>query len=234
MALPWTLVDAVPTPDGTLELRRRGADDFLISVDGRVVMNSRASRSEEALGRLGCAALTPRPGARVLVGGLGMGFTLRAALDALPEDARFVVAELNPAVLSWCRGPLAGLTECAAADHRVEVCLEDVALPIRQAATGQGARFDAILLDLYEGPAPGAPPRDHPHYGREALARCRRALVPGGVLAIWSEDPDPGFTRAPERAGFDVRHERPGRGGRRHVVYLATCRPAARASGGRR
>ena len=218
MAIPWTRLARVDTDEGPLELRRR-RDDFLITVAGRVLMNSAASRSEEALGRLGCETLAGRPRPRVLVGGLGMGCTLRAALDVLPADARVVVAELNETVVDWCRGPLAELTGGAASDARVEVRIGDVAALIAREAGGEG--FDAILLDLFEGPPPGGARARDPHFGARALASTRRALRPGGVFGVWSEDPDPGFERDLRRAGFSVSHQRPGRGGRRHVVYLA-------------
>ena len=218
MARAWETIEAAETPDGRLELRRRGPDDFLITVGGRVLMNSRAERSEHALGALTAAAIGDRPAPRVLAGGLGMGLTLRALLDGLPADARVRVSELNPAVRDWCLGPLAELTDGAARDPRVEVVIEDVAAPIRHAA----ARYDAIALDLYEGPHPERESGDHPHYGRRALGAAFAALSPGGVLAIWSEDTGRGFERALERTGFAVESRRFGRGGRRHGIYLAT------------
>jgi spermidine synthase len=184
-------------------------------------MNSAASRSETALARIACAELGARPAPRVLIGGLGMGCTLRAALDALPASASVVVAELNETVLRWCRGPLAGLTAHAVDDPRVTVRIEDVAAAIRAAAAHAAERYDAVLLDLYEGPHPASQPRGHPHYGAAALARAHAALRPGGILAVWSEDPDALFERALGRARFAVRLERPGRGGRRHAVYVA-------------
>jgi spermidine synthase len=222
MARPWQTLDASPTADGLLELRRRGERDFLITLAGRVLMNSAANRSELALGRLACAALAERSAPRVLVGGLGMGCTLRACLDTLPAGAQVVVAELNEVVARWCRGgPLAELTGGAANDPRVSLRIHDVADAIREAARPGGERFDAVLLDLYEGPRPVCPP-SHPHYGRQALARTRAALCDGGVLAVWLEEPAPAFERSLERAGFQVRRERAGSGGRRHAVVLAT------------
>jgi len=220
----WQTLDALHTEAGQLELRRRGADEFLILLEGRVLMNSAASRSEVALARIACAEIAGRAAPRVLIGGLGMGCTLRAALDALPAAACVVVAELHAAVLRWCQGPLAGLTQHAVDDPRVELRTGDVASAIREAAAPGAIRLDAVLLDLYEGPHPASQPRDHPHYGAAALARTRAALRPDGILAIWSEDPDPAFERDLGRAGFAVRRERPGRGGRRHVVYVASAR----------
>ena len=224
MARRWETLDRFASAEGEIELRRRGESEFLITVAGRVLMNSAASRSETALARIACAALGARPAPRVLVGGLGMGCTLRAALDALPAAASVVVAELNETMLRWCRGPLAELTGRAAEDPRVDVRIGDVADAIRAAAAPSAQRYDAVLLDLYEGPHPASQPRGHPHYGAAALARAHAALGPGGILAIWSEDPDPLFVRALGRARFEVRVERPGRGGRRHAVYVATRR----------
>jgi spermidine synthase len=220
---PWQTLDGFDTEEGRIELRRRGADEFLITLAGRVLMNSAASRSEAALARIACAGLGGRPAPRVLIGGLGMGCTLRAALDALPAAAAVVVAELHEPMLRWCRGPLAELTGRAVDDLRVEVRIGDVGAVIRGAAGPRASRFDAVLLDLYEGPHPASQPRNHPHYGAAALARTRSALGSGGVLAIWSEDPDARFERDLGQAGFTVRRERPGRGGRRHVVYVASA-----------
>ena len=224
MTRPWQTLDRFDSDEGELELRRRGAREFLITARGRVLMNSAASRSETALAESSCAELRGRPAPRVLIGGLGMGCTLRAALDALPAGATVIVAELHEAMVRWCRGPLAELTERAVDDPRVELRIGDVAREIGAAAAPSATRYDAVLLDLYEGPHPASQPRSHPHYGAAALARAHAALRPGGILAIWSEDPDPRFERALRRARFAVRLERPGRGGRRHAVYLATAR----------
>jgi spermidine synthase len=220
---PWRTLDAFDTEAGKVELRQRGADDFLITLAGRVLMNSAASRSEVSLARIACAELGGRPAPRVLIGGLGMGCTLRAALDALPAAASVVVAELHETMLRWCRGPLESLNKRAVDDPRVALRIEGVETTIRAAAEPAAYRFDAVLLDLYEGPHPTSQPRGHPHYGAAALARTRTALRAGGILAIWSEDPDARFERELARAGFAVRRERPGRGGRRHVVYVASA-----------
>ena len=218
---PWKTLDSVASEEGPLELRQRGSREFLITVAGRVLMNSAASRSEVALAEVACAEIAGRSAPRLLMGGLGMGCTLRAALDSLPADARLLVVELNESVLDWCRGPLAVLTDSAADDERVEVRIGDVADAIAEAAAPGATPFDAILLDLYEGPHPASQARDHAHYGEPALARARAALGEKGILAIWSESPDPAFEQALARAGFAVRCHRPGRGGLRHAVYLA-------------
>jgi len=217
----WEVVDRVDGPDGCLELRRRGDRDFLIALDGRVLMNAMASRSEEELGRATAASTAGSEAPQLLIGGLGMGFTLRAALDVLPRDARVLVAEIEPAVIRWCEGPLAALSQAALADPRVEVALTDVVEPI---CNSQG-RFHAVALDLYEGvrlPKPGA---TDPYYGVPALRALRRALRPDGTFGRWCEQPDLAFERRLARAGFDFERSRAGRGGRKHCVYLARAKP---------
>ena len=131
MAKPWTTLDVVETEEGRLELRQRDTDDFLIVIDGRVLMSSRAHRSEIEVASLACERLASPRRARILIGGLGMGYTLRAALDGLPEDAEVHVAELNEVVVRWCRGPLASLTDDALRDPRVRVRHGDVSKIIR-------------------------------------------------------------------------------------------------------
>jgi spermidine synthase len=222
LARPWRTLEQTETADGPLELRQRGEDDFLITIAGRVLMNSHANRSELALATLACRAIAGQAAPRVLVGGLGMGCTLRATLEALPADARVGVCELNPVVVEWCRGPLAAVNGSALDDPRVHIEIGDVSVRIAKLAADRGApRVDAILLDLYEGPHAGTHPKNDPLYGSRALDATRRALSRRGVFAVWSEDPDAGFERRLAAAGFDARRERPGRGGRRHTVYLA-------------
>jgi len=212
---PWKTIDTVATPEGPLELRQRGKD-FLIVIDKRVLMTSTDRRSEEALSKVALAELGNLPAPRVLIGGLGMAYTLRAALDVLPARARVVVAELTPTVATWCKGPLAPLTNGAVLDPRVDIVIDDVAAVIARAKPGS---YDAILLDLYEGPNPATQRRDDPFYGAAALARSRTALAPGGVLAVWSEDADETFAKRFATAGFDVSTHRFG-SARRHFVYL--------------
>lgn len=221
MAQPWKVIESITTGDGVLELRQRGERDFLITVGGLVLMNSSAHRSEVALGVRACAHLTHHPIPRVLVAGLGMGYTLRAVLDVLPAMATVVVGELNPVVVEWCRGPLAPLTANVVGDPRVTVTIADVADIIRSAAAA-GERFDAVVLDLYTGPHAGSHKRDDPLYGSRAIEQTRAALNPGGVFAVWGENYDAGFVERLRSAGFTVDSDRPGRGGLRHVIYLAT------------
>jgi spermidine synthase len=150
-----------------------------------------------------------------------MGITLKAVLDTLPATARVVVAELNPVVVAWCRGPLAALTDHAVSDARVRVETCDVKLPIRRHANGDPReKFDAILLDLYTGPYMHSHKRDDPLFGSNALKTARSALRPGGVFAVWGEAHDAGFAKRLARSGFKTTHHRPQRGGARHVVYL--------------
>lgn len=226
MALPWKVIDRVVTSDGPLELRQRGDREFHITVGGQILMNSVAHRSEAALGTLGCAGLGRAASPRVLVAGLGLGITLRAVLDALPASAEVVVAELNAVVLRWCRGPLASLTGGAVSDARVKAQITDVAAVIRDAGKAGARRFDAIILDLYTGPHRDSHPKNDPFYGSRAIEQARAALTAGGMLAVWGEAPDQGYRQRLEQAGFSVELERPGRGGFKHVVYLARQRAA--------
>ncbi len=221
MAQPWQTIDKVDTADGVLELRRRGDRDFLILINNRVLMNSGANRSETALGELARrkAATGRRP--RVLIGGLGMGLTLKAALDSLPLTAQVVVAELNPVVVTWCRGPLALLTNHAVDDQRVTVVIDDAAAVIASAAQPGAEQFDVIIIDLYEGPGASSDPQRDPFYGSRALVTTVKALIPGGIFAVWGESPDASFEKRLAAAGFTVNRKRPGRGGLRHVVYAA-------------
>ena len=138
MAQPWKTIESIATDEGILELRQRGERDFMIMIGSQVLMNSLANRSEVVLGQLGCSHLKNSAHPRVLVGGLGMGFTLKAVLDTLPATAKVIVAELNPIVREWCRGPLAALTGHAVDDPRVTVEIGDVAHLIRQSAVNGG------------------------------------------------------------------------------------------------
>ena len=222
MTQPWQTIESVDTDEGVLELRKRGQTDYLITIAGRVLMNSFANRSEKLISELSCNAIINRKAPKVLVGGLGMGYTLKAALDILPDDAGVVVAELNPVVVKWCRGPLAHLTGSAVDDPRVTVKIADVALCIENAALeGGDAKYDAIILDLYEGPFEAVRERYDHLYGNAALQRSLSALSPGGVFAVWSEDPDRAFEKRLAGAGFTFDRKKSGKGSSRHVVYVA-------------
>ncbi len=214
MTSRWKILDTAPTPEGLLELRQRAEGEIVLSIGGRVLMNSVSQRSEQALATLGCARIGAR--GRVLVGGLGMGLTLRAALDVLPASAAVTVVELDPTIVGWCRGVLGPLTNGAVDDPRVTVVTGDVAKVI---ATADRGAYDAILLDLYEGPHAATQYRNDPFWGPEALLRTRAAIAPGGTLAVWGEDPDPAFPVRFTKAGFTVTTHRPGKG-RTHVVWV--------------
>jgi spermidine synthase len=214
--VPWRTLATAPTAEGTLELRQRGEHDFLIVIGGRVLMASASRASEEQLATRALADVKA-PAPRVLVSGLGMGFTLRAALDVLPASAKLTVAELDPTIVAWCRGPLGPATNHAIADRRVTIHVGDVAALI---AAAKPAAYHAIVLDLYEGPNAASQAREDPFYGPAALARTRAALAPGGILGVWSEDADAPFAKRFAAAGFAVTTHRIGTGGRRHVVYL--------------
>lgn len=220
--IPWRQLDRTALPDGgELKLARRG-DEFSIRLAGSELMNSRLTGSEEALAKLACARIAGRSAPHVLIGGLGMGFTLRAALGALGSDAKVVVAELLPAIVTWARGPMADLFAGSLDDPRVAVEVTDVARLVH----ARSSRWDAILLDVDNGPEGLTQAANDGLYGAQGLAAARRALKPGGVLAVWSEKPDDAFVRRLKRGGFDVEETRVaahrGKSGRRHVVWLAT------------
>ena len=215
---PWEALDTAPIPGGTGELRlmRRGAD-FSIFIGRDELMNSRLSGSEEALAVETCRRLTgPRP--RLLIGGLGMGFTLRAALAALPPDATVVVAELVPAVVAWARGPLASVFAGSLDDPRVGVVEEDVAVAMR------AGPWDAILLDVDNGPDGLVRAGNDALYGARGLAAARAALRPGGLLSVWSVARDEAFAGRLRKAGFAVEQlqvrANAGRRGARHTIWL--------------
>jgi len=220
--IPWVQLDTAVGEAGaeTLRLMRRGGE-FSIMCGAIELMNSRLSGSEEALATLACDRLGPRPGLRMLIGGLGMGFTLRAGLAVLAADAQVVVAELSPAVIAWARGPLAQVFAGSLEDARVRVEAADVGDLIR---SGEGA-YDAILLDVDNGPHGLSRTSNDGLYSRKGLEAAARALRPGGVLAVWSSAPDARFTARLEAAGYRVEEARTrarGNGrGARHVIWLA-------------
>jgi spermidine synthase len=220
----WVLVDSevIPAAKGAqsvMALMRRGRE-FVIRVDGRELMSSRAHGSEEALYDLAHARMAPRRKVRVLVGGLGMGFTLAAALRKVGPGARVVVAELVPAVIRWNRGPLAEEAQAPLSDPRTEIHEGDVADLIR----GPKAPWDAILLDVDNGPSGLTRESNNWLYSAPGLEASHAALAPGGVLGVWSAAPDAAFTRRMRRAGFEVEvvevRARGAKGGRRHVIWL--------------
>lgn len=220
----WEHLDTAQIPGGgELKLMRRGTELSIMS--GAIeLMNSRLSGSEEALATLTCAPLKTAARPRVLIGGLGMGFTLRAAQAELPATAEVVVAELVPAVVDWARGPLAELMAGCLDDPRTRVRVADVAEVIGEA---KGA-YDAILLDVDNGPGGLNREANDGLYGLAGLAAAKAALKSGGVLAVWSAVQDTGFVQRLRKSGYAVeeKHVRAtgGKRGARHVIWLATRR----------
>jgi spermidine synthase len=219
---PWEILAEAEAPDrAKLVLSRRG-DEYLIRAGGFDLMSSRDDQSARALASVGCASLRARAGLRVLIGGLGMGYSLAEALAQLPADAEVEVAELVAAVVEWNRGPLAELAGRPLEDPRVRVHVGDVAARIR----GQRAALDAILLDVDNGPDPLAHEHNGQLYSLKGLREARRALRPGGVFAVWSYSAAGQFARTLERAGFSASvHRVPNRGrdrGRAHAIWLGT------------
>jgi len=227
----WTVLGKteIPNGGGELTLSQRG-EEFSIRLSGvrGELMNSRVHGSEEALAELGCAALTAANNARVLVGGLGMGFTLAAALRTLPASATVVVAELLPAVVEWNRGALGGCAGHPLQDRRTQVQVGDVADCFGAAPGGSNpAAFDAILLDVDNGPEGLTQSDNHRLYSLGGIRTIQHALRANGMLAIWSAFPDNGFAARLKKAGFKVEvrqvRARPGKGSR-HTIFLAQKR----------
>jgi spermidine synthase len=221
--IPWLQLDTAKVPDGSGELRlmRRGAE-FSIMTGSTELMNSRLSGSEKALATTVCERLAERARPQMLIGGLGMGFTLRAALAELAPDAAITVAELVPAVVAWARGPMAEIFGDSLSDPRVAIREEDVGGLIRAARS----TYDAILLDVDNGPDGLTRAANDRLYDMAGLGAARAALRPGGILAVWSSGPDADFTRRLRKAGFgvdEVRARANGkRGGARHIIWIAT------------
>ena len=217
---PWELLGQTRTPDGEdLSLTRQGSE-YVILASGKPLMSSRMHGSEEALAAFGCRDARVRDAPCILVGGLGMGFTLRATLDVLPPGTTVVVAELVPAVVEWNRGPLGPLAGHPLKDPRVRIELGDVAATLRAITH----RFDAVLLDVDNGPAAFTASHNTRLYDDAGLAAARAALTEGGVLAVWSAREDRRFEQRLRHAGFRVQVERVrGRlkkGGPRHTIFL--------------
>ncbi|HEX8534191.1 MAG TPA: spermidine synthase [Allosphingosinicella sp.] len=218
---PRELLAKAVVPGGEeLSLYRRG-DDFMIVLGRNELMNSRMSGSEEALATMTLDRLGGRSAPHLLIGGYGMGFTLRAALAAMSPQGRATVAELVPEIMDWARGPMAALAAGGLGDPRVAIVLRDVADLIGEA----NGRYDAILLDVDNGPDGLTRDENDRLYSRAGLGAARAALKPGGILAIWSAAPDAGFTRRLKSAGFAVEEvavrARSNGKGPRHVIWFA-------------
>ena len=220
--IPWELIERaqVPGDSGELRLYRRGGE-FSIRATGGELMNSRVHGSEEALAELACERIAHRTRPHILIGGLGMGYTLAAALKRLGPTSLIVVAELVPEVVEWNMGPLAELAGHALEDERVTVIVGDVGNILQK----EHQTYDAILLDVDNGPTGLTHKGNDRLYSKGGLDAAFAALRPGGVLAGWSAGADDAFTRRLRQAGFEVDevNVRAGgkRKGRRHTIWLA-------------
>lgn len=213
----WTVIDTAEVPGADTLTLLQGGDAFIIRAGGEDLMTSRLHGSEEALATLACRG----PADRVLVGGLGMGFTLRAALDVLGPNAVVTVSELYAAVVDWNRGPLKPLANAPLDDPRVTVVVGDVGA---QLAPGAGP-WDAVLLDVDNGPEAFTTPGNHALYTAAGLRRARSSLRPGGRLAVWSAFRDEAFAARLAKAGFTVQTHAASAGrksGSRHTIYVGT------------
>jgi spermidine synthase len=224
---PWETVDRTRAPDGAELVLARRDGEWVVRVAGRTLMSSRVHGSEEALAAIALRGLTAPPRA-VLVGGLGMGFTLRATLDRLPPEARVIVVELVPGLVAWNRGPLAELAGRPLEDPRVRLQQGDVGARIAEAR----AAYDAILLDVDNGPSALAHAANAGLYGERGARACAAALRGGGALAVWSAGPDERYRQRLTAAGLAVAEEpvpaRGAAGGVRHVVVVGRKAPAGR------
>ncbi len=217
---PWELLGQTRAPDGAELALTLRSGEYVILANGKSLMSSRMHGSEEALAALAFARIRGREEPHVLIGGLGMGFTLRATLDLLPENGTVVVAELLPAVIEWNRGPLGPLAGHPLKDRRARVEQGDVAATLRSSADA----FDAILLDVDNGPAAFATSGNAALYDDAGLAAARAALKTGGVLAVWSARDDRKFEQRLRYAGFRVEVERVRarlkKGGPKHTIFI--------------
>jgi spermidine synthase len=219
---PWILLDQITVPgDGGIMKLFQRAHEFSISIKNDELMNSRMHGSEDALAELACKRVADREKPRVLIGGLGMGFTLSAALANLDTNAEVVVAELVPAVVKWNRTHLAELAGHPLDDPRVTVRESDVRLLIK----ADKDAYDAILLDVDNGPDGLTHEGNDRLYTHGGLAAAKAALKPGGILAVWSAEPDKSFSKRLRGSGFKMEEisvrARGKRGGRRHTIWLA-------------
>jgi spermidine synthase len=218
---PFESLSQTISPDGTAMKLVRRDDEYIILADGAILMSSRMHGSEEALATFACQHLRAMERPSVLIGGLGMGFTLRATLDLLSPGATVVVAELVPAVVEWNRGPLGPLAEHPLSDKRVQVETCDVAVALRS----RSGQFDAVLLDVDNGPSAFTASNNGRLYDDRGIAAARAALKIGGVLAVWSAQDDRKFEQRLRHGGFDVQVQRVrGRlkkGGPRHTIFLS-------------
>ena len=217
---PWQLLGQTRTPDGSdMSLTARDGE-FIILVDGKTLMSSRAHGSEEALASLACKHVATMEQPHVLIGGLGMGYTLRATLDLLPSEASVTVAELVPEVVEGNRGPLASLADSPLKDRRVRVEVEDVGNTLRAHID----RFDIVLLDVDNGPTAFTATGNQGLYDNDGVAAAYAALKVGGTLAVWSAWDDHKFEHRLRFHGFEAQVDRVRarlkKGGARHTIFL--------------
>lgn len=221
--IPWLQIDTTKVPGADVELRlmRRGAE-FSMMLGQNELMNSRLSGSEEALATLTCRRIDSVKRPHLLIGGLGMGFTLRAALAVLDGQARITVAELVPAVIAWARGPMANIFGDSLTDPRADIRVADVVEIIKASPS----TFDAILLDVDNGPEALIRKANNRLYDINGLQSIRRALRPGGMLAVWSSGPNPAFSKRLGATDFEVNEvglrATTKRSGAHHVIWFAT------------
>lgn len=219
----FVLLDTTPLPDGGALCLFEYGEDFVIKREdgkGGQLMNTRMHGSEDALGRLPCAEIAARADARVLIGGLGMGFTLAAALQQLGDDAQVLVAELLESVINWNQGPLGAKAVYPTRDPRAVILHEDVARILKT----DTQKFDAILLDVDNGPEGLTQSVNSWLYSIDGLHGCKRALRPGGILAVWSASIDQLFSARLRSAGFKVNEIQVfahGNRGPKHTIWLA-------------
>ena len=221
--IPWKVLDTAKVPGGNevLRLKQRGAE-FVIMLGDNQLMSNRLSATEQALATIACDALRAAKQPRILIGGLGMGFTLRAALKIMGPHARIEVAELVPEVVKWARGPMAEIFEGSLDDPRTKIHVKDVGELMRAAKL----TYDAILLDVDNGPEGLSREANDALYDDKGLRAAHAALRPGGVLAIWSSAPHAGFSARLHKTKFAVKEiavrAKGPRGGAQHLIWTAT------------
>lgn len=226
----FVLLDTTPLPDGGALCLFEYGEDYVIKLEGGKggqLMNTRTHGSEDALGRIPCQRVANKPTPRVLIGGLGMGFTLAAALEHIGKNGEVVVAELLPGVIEWNRGPLGAKSGNPIEDPRARIVCADVADVLKQEPAG----FDAIMLDIDNGPEGLTQSANSWLYSVAGLGACARALRPGGILAVWSASMEQRFSKDLRKAGFDAEEIKVyahGNRGTRHTIWLATLASGTR------
>lgn len=220
----WSLLEEVKTPDGSLMTLHTHDGTYVIRVNGRELMSTRHFASEEKLAEFACLPVSKRTSPRVLIGGLGLGFTLRAALRSLPQKSEVIVAELLPEVVAWNKNPAYGLAGESLADPRTIIQMGDVADIIARADSA----FDAIMLDVDNGTTAMSTAGNKSLYQRQGLANIWKALRPAGLTVFWSAQEEPIFAKQMQKAGFklDIRQVRAhATGGSIHTLLIGRRGP---------